>query len=51
MASCVPAGWRITEVALTLQQSRRYVPDLISLQRTCEVNYSRVLIDGVLPCR
>ena len=30
---------------------KRYVPDLMSLQRTCEVNYSRVLIDGALRCR
>ena len=29
---------------------KRYVPDLMSLQRTCEVNYSRVLIDGVVIC-
>ncbi|WP_265344158.1 DUF1249 domain-containing protein [Aeromonas veronii] len=43
MASCVPAGWQIAEVALTLQQSRRYVPDLMSLQRTCEVNYMALM--------
>ncbi len=30
---------------------KRYVPDLMSLQRTCEVNYSRVLIDGAVRCR
>ncbi|RAI98630.1 hypothetical protein DEU50_12839 [Aeromonas salmonicida] len=30
---------------------KRYVPDLMSLQRTCEVNYSRVLIDGAALCR
>ncbi|ATP11033.1 uncharacterized protein Asalp_39530 [Aeromonas salmonicida subsp. pectinolytica 34mel] len=33
------------------QQGKRYVPDLMSLQRTCEVNYSRVLIDGAALCR
>jgi uncharacterized protein YqiB (DUF1249 family) len=38
-------------MALTLQQRKRHVPDLMALQRTCEVNYSRVLIDGVLLCR
>lgn len=30
-------------MALTLQQSRRYVPDLMSLQRTCEVNYMALM--------
>ncbi len=29
---------------------KRYVPDLMSLQRTCGINYSRVLIDGVAIC-
>ncbi|PBO06824.1 hypothetical protein CI710_19295 [Aeromonas salmonicida] len=50
-ASCGLAGWRGAEVVSVQQQGKRYVPDLMSLQRTCEVNYSRVLIDGVALCR
>ena len=29
---------------------KRYVPDLMSLQRTCEVNYPWTLIDGAAIC-
>lgn len=38
-------------MSLVQSPMKRYVPDLMSLQRTCEVNYSRVLIDGALRCR
>lgn len=30
-------------MALTLLQGRRYVPDLMSLQRTCETNYMALM--------
>ncbi|MGB6190499.1 MAG: DUF1249 domain-containing protein [Aeromonas molluscorum] len=41
MASSVRAGWRSAEVSLA--HARRYVPDLMSLQRTCEVNYMALM--------
>ncbi|MGL5292643.1 MAG: DUF1249 domain-containing protein [Aeromonas sp.] len=30
-------------MALTLQQRKRHVPDLMALQRTCEVNYMAIM--------
>ncbi|MGL4714478.1 MAG: DUF1249 domain-containing protein [Aeromonas sp.] len=40
---CAPAGWRTAKVALPLQQRKRHVPDLMALQRTCEVNYMALM--------
>src|SRR5690606_30030774 len=42
-ASCGLAGWRDAEVVSVQQQRKRYVPDLMSLQRTCEVNYMALM--------
>ncbi|AZU49825.1 dehydrogenase phosphohydrolase [Aeromonas hydrophila] len=38
-------------MALVHTQAKRYVPDLMSLQRTCEVTYPCARIDGAEKCR